>query len=150
MVCYFILRHICMIGSHRRVQRRGRKPEDSRPTRRRLGRGDRRSSNWNQRQHRRTGSTTEIPGDSTGEPGSPPEAPATAPVDRNHRRKRFQRAPSASDRNIRWRPEILAPDPAPPDSPPKSPCLCADLGLMPWNIPFIYPFAYFIPKLPLV
>ena len=39
MVCYFILRHICMIGSHRPVQRQGRKPGTSSPTRRRLGRG---------------------------------------------------------------------------------------------------------------
>src|SRR3954466_15937763 len=40
MVCYFILRHICMIGSHRPVRRQGRKPGTSSPTRRRLGRGD--------------------------------------------------------------------------------------------------------------
>src|SRR3954462_14800003 len=40
MVFYFILRHICMIGSHRPVRRQGRKPETSSPTRRRLGRGD--------------------------------------------------------------------------------------------------------------
>src|SRR3954470_11984821 len=40
MVCYFILHHICMIGSHRPVRRQGRKPGTSSPTRRRLGRGD--------------------------------------------------------------------------------------------------------------
>src|SRR3954464_4525473 len=40
MACYFILRHICMIGSHRPVRRQGRKPGTSSPTRRRLGRGD--------------------------------------------------------------------------------------------------------------
>src|SRR3954468_1802035 len=40
MVFYFIIRHICMIGSHRPVRRQGRKPGTSSPTRRRLGRGD--------------------------------------------------------------------------------------------------------------
>src|SRR3954463_835016 len=40
MVCYFILRHICIIGSHQPVRRQGRKPRTSSPTRRRLGRGD--------------------------------------------------------------------------------------------------------------
>src|SRR5215216_2522867 len=39
MVCYFILRHMFMIGSHRPVRRQGRKPGASSPTRRRLGRG---------------------------------------------------------------------------------------------------------------
>src|SRR4051812_46487207 len=39
MVCYFILRHICMIGSHRPVRRQGRKPGASSPTRWKLGRG---------------------------------------------------------------------------------------------------------------
>src|SRR3954469_1492321 len=39
MVCYFILHHICMLGSHRPVQRQVRKPGASSPTRRRLGRG---------------------------------------------------------------------------------------------------------------
>src|SRR4051812_15389389 len=39
MVCYFILRHIFMIGSHRPVRRQGRKPGASSPTRRKLGRG---------------------------------------------------------------------------------------------------------------
>ena len=43
MVCYFILRHIRMIGSHRQVRRQGRKPGTSSPTRRRLGRGGGRS-----------------------------------------------------------------------------------------------------------
>src|SRR5215216_1790688 len=43
MVCYFILRHIFMIGSHRPVRRQGRKPGASSPTRRRLGRGGERS-----------------------------------------------------------------------------------------------------------
>src|SRR3954469_23080039 len=40
MVCYYILLHICMIGSHRPVWRQGRKPGTSSPTRRGLGRGD--------------------------------------------------------------------------------------------------------------
>src|SRR3954469_11768767 len=39
MVCYFILRHIFMIGSHRPVRRQGRKPGASSPTRWKLGRG---------------------------------------------------------------------------------------------------------------
>src|SRR3954465_5339754 len=40
MVCYFRLRHTCMIRSHRPARRQGRKPGTSSPTRRRLGRGD--------------------------------------------------------------------------------------------------------------
>ena len=73
MVCYFILCHLCMIGSHRRVRRRGRKPEDSHPTRGGLEE-----------------ETEEAPagiGDRTGEPESPPESLATAPANRVHRRK---------------------------------------------------------------
>ena len=40
MVYYFIPRHVYMIGSHRGVREHGRKPKDSRTTRRRLGRDE--------------------------------------------------------------------------------------------------------------
>ena len=107
MVYCFIPRPLIMIGSLRRVREQGRKPEDSRTTREKLGREGGRSTCIY------TGVSAEDM------PESPPSRPESPPCDHRSLRPRLRTPPKCSlEVHPESRAESTSESPPRPESPP--------------------------------
>ena len=141
MVYYFIPRPLIMIGSLRRVRERGRKPEDSRTTREKLGREGGRST------CSCTGVSAEDTPESPPQPESPPSRPESPPDDHWNLRPRLRPPPKSS---LEVHPESRAE--STPESPPRTGVSGLSDGPACWSwasAHVSFQTLYLVPRIPL-